>query len=130
MLRIGMFSRITQTSIGQLRYYDDIGLLKPAYIDPQTGYRYYELDQMNTLNRILNLKALGLALEDIAHLLYDTPAPEAIRRLLQQQKAQVELALRQGYEQLQRIEDHLDCLNQYGELPELDMVFTMVEAAD
>jgi DNA-binding transcriptional MerR regulator len=126
-----MFSRITQTSIGQLRYYDDIGLLKPAHTDPQTGYRYYELDQMKTLHRILNLKALGLPLEDIAHLLHDTPAPEAIRHLLQRQKAQIEQTLCNGYEQLRRIEDYLDCLNQYGELPELDkVVFVPVEAAD
>lgn len=41
MFKIGEYSKITQVSGGQLRYYDEIGLLKPAKIDEWTGYRYY-----------------------------------------------------------------------------------------
>ena len=41
MLKIGYFSKLSRISIRMLRHYDEIGLLKPAEIDPFTGYRYY-----------------------------------------------------------------------------------------
>jgi len=44
-------------------------LLKPSALDPDTGYRYYALDQLPRLNRILALKDLGFPLDEIAHLL-------------------------------------------------------------
>ncbi|HZR44706.1 MAG TPA: helix-turn-helix domain-containing protein, partial [Ktedonobacteraceae bacterium] len=69
MLRIGEFARIAQVSIVTLRHYDQYGLLKPAALDPDTGYRYYTLDQLPRLNRILALKDLGFPLEQIAQLL-------------------------------------------------------------
>lgn len=69
MFRIGEFSKIAQVSGRLLRYYDEIGLLSPQSIDPETGYRYYSARQLPRLNRILVLKELGLSLEHIAHLL-------------------------------------------------------------
>jgi len=45
MFKIGDFSRISQVSVKTLRYYDEIGLLKPAHVDRFTGYRYYSVDQ-------------------------------------------------------------------------------------
>jgi DNA-binding transcriptional MerR regulator len=56
MFRIGEFSHIAQVSGRLLRYYEEIGLLSPAYSDPQTGYRYYSAEQLPRLNRILVLK--------------------------------------------------------------------------
>jgi DNA-binding transcriptional MerR regulator len=56
-------------SIATLRYYDQYGLLKPNALDPDTGYRYYSLDQLPRLNRILALKELDFPLEQIARLL-------------------------------------------------------------
>jgi len=52
-----------------LRYYDELGLLKPVRIDAETGYRYYSAQQLPHLNRILALKELGLTLDQIARLL-------------------------------------------------------------
>ncbi len=69
VLKIGEFARVTQVSLATLRYYDQCGLLKPLALDPETGYRYYSLDQLPRLNRILALKELGFALEQIAQLL-------------------------------------------------------------
>jgi len=45
MFKIGDFSRISQVSVKTLRYYDEIGLLRPAQVDRFTGYRYYSVDQ-------------------------------------------------------------------------------------
>lgn len=44
MFQIGEFSKLTQITIRMLRYYDEAGLLKPAEIDPWTGYRMYSAD--------------------------------------------------------------------------------------
>src|SRR5215469_9860964 len=69
MLKIGEFARIGQVSIATLRHYEKSGLLKPAALDHDTGYRYYLLDQLPRLHRILALKDLGFSLEEIARLL-------------------------------------------------------------
>ena len=65
MFRIGEFAQIAQVSGRQLRFYDQLGLLQPAHIDAQTGYRYYSIRQLPRLNSILALKELGLSLDRI-----------------------------------------------------------------
>ncbi len=69
MIRIGDFARFSRVSVKTLRHYDEIGLLKPGKVDEWTGYRYYALDQLSQLNRILALKDFGLSLEQIGQLL-------------------------------------------------------------
>ena len=46
MLKIGDFSKLSRVSVRMLRYYDEIGLLKPAEIDRFTDYRYYSEAQL------------------------------------------------------------------------------------
>ena len=65
ILKIGEFARVGQVSIATLRHYDQCGLLKPNALDPDTSYRYYSLDQLARLNRILALKELDFPLEQI-----------------------------------------------------------------
>ncbi len=55
MFKIGDFSKLSRVSVKTLRYYDKLGLLKPAHVDHFTGYRYYSADQPPQLNRILAL---------------------------------------------------------------------------
>ena len=55
MFRIGEFAQIAQVSGRQLRFYDQLGLLRPALIDHQSGYRYYTILQLPRLNSILAL---------------------------------------------------------------------------
>ena len=68
MLKIGEFSRLSLVPVSALRYYDEIGLLKPVGVDDFTGYRYYSAEQLPTLNRITTLKDLGLSLAEIIRL--------------------------------------------------------------
>ncbi|MEZ4669878.1 MAG: MerR family transcriptional regulator [Anaerolineae bacterium] len=68
MFKIGEFSRLTRVSLKTLHHYDEIGLFKPAHVDPFTSYRYYTFDQLPHLNRILALKGLGFTLEQIRQL--------------------------------------------------------------
>ena len=69
MLRIGQFSKLAKISIKTLRYYDKIGLLKPAMIDTATSYRYYTEEQLHTVCLITAYKAAGLSNDSISSLL-------------------------------------------------------------
>ena len=69
MLKIGEFSKLSRVSVRMLRHYDEIGLLSPARIDPDTEYRYYRADQLPIVGRITALKDMGFSLADIARIL-------------------------------------------------------------
>jgi predicted transcriptional regulator YdeE/DNA-binding transcriptional MerR regulator len=107
MLKIGEFSNLAHVSIKTLHHYDDLGLLKPAHIDRFSGYRYYSLQQLAALNRILALKDLGLSLEQVASLLQDEISPAEMRGMLRLK--QMELAERVSEEQarLTRVAERL-----------------------
>lgn len=69
MFKIGEFSKLTQVSIRMLRYYDEIGLLKPKSIDNITNYRFYSSDQIKDLNKIIFLRDLGFKTSEISYIL-------------------------------------------------------------
>ncbi|MEA4893989.1 MAG: MerR family transcriptional regulator [Oscillospiraceae bacterium] len=66
MLTIGEFSRISRVSAKTLRYYDQIGLLKPGYVSRESGYRYYEVSQLRDMLLISRLKQYQFSLPEIA----------------------------------------------------------------
>src|SRR5437763_1190975 len=70
MLNIGAFAQLGQVSPRTLRHYDDLGLLVPQRVDPMTGYRSYDLGQLARLHRILALRDLGFALDQIGVVLH------------------------------------------------------------
>lgn len=63
VLSIGSFSLVTGLSITALRHYDDVGLLKPAYVDPDTGYRRYRSDQVDEARLYATLRRLQVPVE-------------------------------------------------------------------
>jgi DNA-binding transcriptional MerR regulator len=65
MEKIGDFARRCQTTIKTLRFYDQMGLLAPGYIDGATGYRYYGAEKTAEMRRISELKEIGFTLEEI-----------------------------------------------------------------
>lgn len=69
LLPIGKMAKLNRISVPTLRLYDEKGLLKPRYIDPETGYRYYDINQNARLDMIAYLKDLGLTLAEIAQVL-------------------------------------------------------------
>ena len=83
MLRIGDFSKLAKISIKTLRYYDKIGLLKPAMIDSSTQYRYYTVEQLETVRTISMYKDVGLSNDMISKLIYQK---EDKHSMLQYQK--------------------------------------------
>jgi len=82
MLKIGDFSKLARVTIKALRYYDELGLLKPVKVDEFTGYRYYSASQLTQLYRIMALKDMGLSLEEISRLLRNNVSIDHILDLL------------------------------------------------
>lgn len=78
---IGEISTLLGLSSHTLRYYDRIGLLHPAVVNEQTGYRSYAYHQLFTLERIRHLQYLGFNLEDIRKILSDTSMDTFLRFL-------------------------------------------------
>ncbi|GHO62184.1 MerR family transcriptional regulator [Ktedonobacter sp. SOSP1-52] len=115
VFKISEFSRLSQVSMKTLRYYDQIGLLKPASIDPFNGYRYYTTEQLFRLNRILAYKDLGLTLEQIAQAL-DVQIPLAeVRGMLRLKQAEIHALIEQESTRLARIEARLHLIEREGE---------------
>jgi len=69
LMRIGEIAAFFNVSVKALRLYEKKGIIKPAKIDPGTGYRYYTPDQVQTLNALLELKTLGFSLSEIKEIL-------------------------------------------------------------
>ncbi len=68
MLKIGEFAQLSQVTIKTLHHYSDIGLFEPAHVDPWTNYRYYTIEQLPRIHRIMALKEAGLSLDQIGPL--------------------------------------------------------------
>ena len=69
MHRIGEFSELSKTTIKTLRYYEKEGLLIPAHVDQDTGYRFYETSQLPELAKIISLRQMGLSINNIKSIL-------------------------------------------------------------
>ena len=65
---IGETAKLNDVSIKSLRHYDEIGLLKPRYIDPETGYRYYVYSQFSFIDKIKRFKSVGMSLKELKEL--------------------------------------------------------------
>ena len=122
MFRIGEFAQIAQVSGRQLRFYDQIGLLRPARIDPQSGYRYYSMRQLPRLNSILALKELGLSLEQIGPLLENEISLAELRAMLTMKRAQVEQSLREEETRLRHIESRIAQIDRQGGIADYDVI--------
>jgi DNA-binding transcriptional MerR regulator len=128
MFKIGDFSRMTQVTVKALRHYDELGLLRPAEVDPFTGYRYYAASQLARLNRILALKDLGLSLEQIGPFLDAELFADQLRALLLVKQGEVQVQIEAQQVRLQRIEARLRQLEQQTPLTQYDVVVKRVEA--
>jgi DNA-binding transcriptional MerR regulator len=64
-LSIGAFSRLTHLSVKTLRYYHEVGLLEPAVVDPDSGYRYYQPGQAHSAQLVRRFRDLGLPVADV-----------------------------------------------------------------
>ena len=127
MFKIGDFSRLSQVSVNTLRHYDELGLLKPQQVDRFTGYRYYSIEQLPQLQRILALKDLGFSLEQIAHMLDEQLSLEEMRGMLRLKRAEVDQQAQAEQARLVRVEARLRYLESEGKMPEHEVVVKKIE---
>jgi DNA-binding transcriptional MerR regulator/effector-binding domain-containing protein len=126
---IGEFAGLGRVSVRMLRHYDAIGLLTPARTDPDTGYRYYEADQLRRLNRIIALKELGLGLEKVAAILDDKVGVEELHGMLRLRRAQLEAQLAADTARLTNIEARLRMIEEEGYMTTEDVVLKQIPSA-
>ena len=126
MFAIGEFARHGRVSVRMLRHYDAIGLLRPAYVDPTTGYRSYTAGQFADLNRIVALKDLGFGLEQVRTMIADEISPAELRALLTIRRAELESTVAESYARLAQVESRLRGIT--GDLPAADVVIKELPA--
>ena len=107
MFGIGTVARLGGVSVRTLRYYDEIGLLRPVWVDPNSGYRWYEPEQLHRLHRIVALRDLGVRLVEIGVLLDESLSVEELRGILLLRRAEAHDRLAAEAERLARVEARL-----------------------
>ena len=122
MFRIGEFSRIARVSARLLRFYDETGLFTPVHTEPQSGYRYYSVDQLGQLNRILVLKELGFDLTQVRTMIDAKLSVEELRHLLLKRREDAEKILTIESQRLRQIEARIFQLETEGNLSSEDVV--------
>jgi DNA-binding transcriptional MerR regulator/effector-binding domain-containing protein len=127
MFSIGEFARLGGVSVRTLRHYDEIGLLRPATVDPDTGYRGYSAAQLGQINRIIALKELGLSLTQV-RLMLDGVTLGELRGMLLLRRAQLEHELDQHKNQLLGIEARLRSIAREDGMPADDIVAKTIPA--
>jgi effector-binding domain-containing protein len=128
MFKIGDFSRLSRVSIKALRYYDEIGILKPAEVDRFTGYRYYSAEQLPWLNRIISLKNLGLSLDEIAGMMSSDPPLAGIQDILRSRLTEIRKQLSEDQERILRMGELLKQMEKEGTMPAYEVVVKKTNA--
>ena len=108
MYRIGQFSQMTKVTIKALRFYEEEGLLTPSYIEPSTGYRYYESSLLPRVHKIVSLKQSGFSIPHIKLILEGKKVGE----LLFSQKEKVENELKEKARELSSINYYLSLIQE------------------
>lgn len=112
MYKIGEFSKMSKTTIKALRYYEDVELLKPVFIDSYTGYRYYDSSQLVEVSRIVSLRQAGLSIKEIK----DVFDGADFKKVLQGRRAEIEKELGNIHTQLSKIDFLLEEQNMKNEI--------------
>lgn len=104
MYRIGMFSKLGRVTIKTLHHYDEVGLLTPAHVDEENGYRYYTTDQLFRLNEIVALRQMGFSIPEISAIVDG----HNIAGILTQRKAELENEAQNVTDQLFRLHHYIN----------------------
>ncbi|MBF9068095.1 MerR family transcriptional regulator [Streptacidiphilus fuscans] len=122
MFTIGDFAAYGQVSVRMLRHYDALGLLRPARVDPYTGYRYYDAAQLARLNRIIALKDLGFSLQQVGQVLDETVGVEELRGMLRLRRAELAETVASATARLAQVETRLRTIESEGTMPTREVV--------
>src|SRR5581483_11026567 len=104
------------------------GLLRPAHVDPATGYRSYEAGQLADLNRIVALKDLGFTLEQVGAMTDERVDLEQVRGMLALRRAELAATAAATAARLEQVEARLRALELDGALPDHEVVLRQLPA--
>lgn len=122
MIRIGDFARLSGVSIATLRHYDEEGLLSPCFVNPDSGYRYFESEQLRQVHRILLFKELGLSLSEIREVLKEAVGIQEVRQLLSAKRADAQARIGFAEGQIRKIDHHLSTIEREFSMSNLEVI--------
>jgi DNA-binding transcriptional MerR regulator len=117
MFSIGEFARHGRVSVRMLRHYDAIGLIRPACVDPDTGYRFYQASQLDELNRVIALKDLGFTLQQVQAILEEKVTAAELRGMLKLRRAEIQAQIEAETTRLARVEARLMTIEDEARVP-------------
>ena len=130
LLSIGVFANLTRLSIKALRLYDQLEILQPRHVDPQSGYRYYEPDQIPFARMIRNMRDMDMPLATIRRVLAVLPVSQAQAELLvrqylelrERQLGQIRQQARQFTQQLKPEANKMSLEVEVKEIPDQQII--------
>jgi len=122
MFSIGDFAGLGRVSVRMLRHYDAIGLLRPARIDPFSGYRYYTAAQLHVLNRLIALKDLGFTLQQVQTMIDEKVDVGELRGMLRLRRAQLAAQVATDTDRLARVDARLRMIETEGHMDTGDVI--------
>lgn len=128
MFTIGDFARHGRVSVRMLRHYDAVGLLRPARIEPSSGYRSYEAAQLGRLNRIIALKELGFTLQQVGSILDEQTSAAELRGMLRLRRIELQARIAADADRLGQVETRLRIIESEGRMPTEDVVVKTIPA--
>ena len=122
MFQIGEFSRLNKITVRTLRYYDEVDLLKPYFIDEESGYRYYDADQISILSSILLYRRLGFSIPETKELIKNTENREQIIRYFEKKQEMISGEISELQKKEKELEKNLIRLKNGGKIMENNIV--------
>jgi DNA-binding transcriptional MerR regulator len=128
MFSIGEFAGLGRVSVRMLRHYDAIGLIRPAHVDPHSGYRFYTAAQLRLLNRVTALKDLGFSLQQVQTLIDEKVDTAELRGMLRLRRAELASRMRQDTARLAQVDARLRMIESEGHMDTGDVVLKNIPA--
>jgi DNA-binding transcriptional MerR regulator len=128
MFGIGDFASLGRVSVRMLRHYDAIGLLRPARVDPASGYRFYTAAQLSRLNRVIALKDLGFTLQQVQSILDEKVDAGELRGMLRLRRAQLAAQVAEDNARLARVDTRLRMIETEGHMDTGDVILKSIPA--
>ena len=119
-LQIGEFSKLCGVTVKTLHHYEKLGLITPQKVDPWTGYRYYHVSQLQTMETIRRFKELGFTLEEIGGLM-DSDSQEPSLQLLEAKILQTEANLHQMLLRRDRLQALINSQQKYQKMEKISI---------
>lgn len=135
LFSIGELAKLQNISRQTLIFYDKIGLFCPAYIDPENGYRYYNINQLDTLDAICIMKRIGFSLNEIKENMKSFTSDRSIVALrkqlssINQQIEELELIKSRVEHRLNQIERSMDIFDRGDQVlvDDVDSQFILIQ---